>query len=230
MLIFRQFLWGAAFYGTYVLLTKFFLDELNYSEADTIMMMGAFGAVGPVFSAVGGFVADRYLGSFRAVYIGYTVYTFGFFLLGFGASNLNVPLSIFAIALIGYARGLSATSPTVLLGNSYSATNREAFQQGLTINYSLNNLGSFSSKYLFPFLVAYLAYQGNFYIAAGIMSITLVLFVLFKQQFIAVGNDLDRQPVSSKVWMGFVVAPPSCWVWCIGYSQIWMPVNTCCMP
>ncbi|MGF1686881.1 peptide MFS transporter [Photobacterium japonica] len=205
VLIFRQFLWGAAFYGTYVLLTKFFLDELNYSEADTIMMMGAFGAVGPVFSAVGGFFADRYLGSFRAVYIGYTVYTFGFFLLGYGASDLNVPLSIFAIALIGYARGLSATSPTVLLGNSYSATNREAFQQGLTINYSLNNLGSFSSKYLFPFMVAYLAYEGNFYIASGLMSITLVLFVLFRKQLIEVGNDLDKKPVSMPVWIGFVL-------------------------
>ncbi len=105
ILILRQFLWGAAFYGTYVLLTKFFLVELNYSEADTIMMLGAFGAVGPVFSAVGGFVADRYIGSFRAVYIGYSAYTIGFFMLGLGAAQVNIPLSIFSIALIGYARG-----------------------------------------------------------------------------------------------------------------------------
>ena len=95
VLILRQLLWGAAFYGVYVLLTKYFLTELNYSEADTIMMLGAFGAVGPVFSAVGGFAADRYIGSFRAVYIGYSVYTIGFFLLGIGASTLNIPLSIF---------------------------------------------------------------------------------------------------------------------------------------
>ncbi|OAN17959.1 MFS transporter [Photobacterium jeanii] len=205
VLILRQFLWGAAFYGAYVLLTKFFLDELNYSEADTIMMMGAFGAVGPVFSAVGGFVADRFIGSFRAVYIGYTTYTIGFLILGFGASTLNVPLSIFAIALIGYARGLSATSPTVLLGNSYSETNREAFQQGLTVNYSINNLGSFASKYLFPFFIAYWAYQGNFFISSGLMAITLVLFVTFRKQFTAVGNDLDRRPVSMKTWGLFVI-------------------------
>ncbi|KLV03814.1 MFS transporter [Photobacterium aquae] len=205
LLILRQFLWGAAFYGTYVLLTRFFLEELEYSEAETIMMMGAFGAVGPVFSAVGGFVADRFIGSFRAVYIGYTTYTIGFFILGYGASTLNVPLSIFAIALIGYARGLSATSPTVLLGNSYSETNRDAFQQGLTVNYSINNLGSFSSKYLFPFMVAFLAYQGNFYIASALISLTLVLFVVFRERFIAVGNDIDRRPVSTKVWGLFTV-------------------------
>ena len=151
LLILRQLLWGAAFYGVYVLLTKYFLYELNYSEADTIMMLGAFGAVGPVFSAVGGLVADRYIGSFRAVYIGYTIYAVGFFLLGIGASTLNIPMSIFAIALIGYARGLSATSPTVLFGNSYPDDRRSDFQEGLTVNYSINNLGSFASKYLFPF-------------------------------------------------------------------------------
>ncbi|OLQ71667.1 MFS transporter [Photobacterium proteolyticum] len=205
ILILRQFLWGAAFYGTYVLLTKFFLVELNYSEADTIMMLGAFGAVGPVFSAVGGFVADRYIGAFRAVYIGYTAYTIGFFTLGLGASQLNIPMSIFAIALIGYARGLSATCPTVLFGNSYSATNRESFQQGLTINYSINNLGSFLSQYLFPFMVAYLAYQGNFFISSFLMMLTLVLFFTFRKRFVDAGNDLDKSPVSIKVWAGFII-------------------------
>ncbi len=193
VLILRQLLWGAAYYGVYVLLTKYFLNELNYSEADTIMMLGAFGAVGPVFSAVGGFVADRYIGSFRSVYIGYTIYTIGFFLLGLGASTLNIPLSIFSIALIGYARGLSATSPTVLLGNSYPEDKRVEFQEGLTVNYSINNLGSFASQYLFPFFVAYVAYQGNFFISATLMFITLVLFFTFRKELAEVGNEVDRK-------------------------------------
>lgn len=55
------------------------------------MMLGAFGAVGPVFSAVGGLFVNRYMGAFRAVYIGYTVYAIGFLLLGIGASTLNIP-------------------------------------------------------------------------------------------------------------------------------------------
>lgn len=206
VLILRQLLWGAAFYGVYVLLTKYFLNELNYSEADTIMMLGAFGAVGPVFSAVGGFAADRYIGSFRAVYIGYTLYTIGFFLLGIGASSLSIPLSIFSIALIGYSRGLSATSPTVLLGNSYPDDRRVDFQEGLTVNYSINNLGSFASQYLFPFFVAYVAYQGNFFISSFLMLCTLVLFFTFRKELREVGNDLDRKSVSLKVWLGFLVA------------------------
>ena len=203
VLILRQLLWGAAFYGVYILLTKYFLYELNYSEADTIMMLGAFGAVGPVFSAVGGVVADRYIGSFRAVYIGYTIYAIGFLLLGVGASSLNVPLSIFAIALIGYSRGLSATSPTVLLGNSYPDDRRADFQEGLTVNYAINNLGAFLSKYLFPFFVAYIAYNGNFFISFALMSCNLILFFIFRKQLIAAGNKLDKKPVSLKIWVLF---------------------------
>ncbi len=205
VLILRQLLWGAAYYGVYVLLTKYFLLELNYSEADTIMMLGAFGAVGPVFSAVGGFAADRFIGSFRAVYIGYVIYAIGFFLLGIGASTLNIPVSIFAIALIGYARGLSATSPTVLLGRSFPEDQREVFQQGLTINYSINNLGSFSARYLFPFIVVYTGYQGNFFISGLLMVINLVLFFVFRKQLTAVGNNIDQKPVSLMVWLGFAV-------------------------
>ena len=205
VLITRQLLWGAAFYGVYVLLTKFFLDELNYTEADTIMMLGAFGAVGPVFSAVGGFFADRYIGAFRAVYIGYTVYAFGFLLLGIGASSLNIPLSILSIALIGYARGLSATCPTVLLSNSFSDDRRDDFQKGLTVNYALNNLGSFAAHYLFPFFIAYIAYQGNFYISFALMCITLALFWIYRKQLVEVGNEHDKRPVPAKFWAIFVV-------------------------
>ena len=205
ILILRQLLWGAAFYGVYVLLTKYFLVELNYSEADTIMMLGAFGAVGPVFSAVGGFVADRYIGAFRSVYIGYTVYTIGFFLLGIGASTLNIPVSIFAIALIGYARGLSATCPTVLLGNSFGDERRTDFQEALTVNYAINNLGSFFAHYLFPFFVAYIGYQGNFFIS-GTLGLTMItLFFIYRKGLIAAGNDLDQQPLSLKTWVMFIV-------------------------
>ncbi|MDD9194541.1 peptide MFS transporter [Aliivibrio sp. S3MY1] len=203
ILILRQFLWGAAFYGAFVLLTKFFLNDLNYSESDTIMMMGAFGAVGPVFSAVGGFLADKFIGAFRAVYIGYATYLVGFLLLGIGASQLNIPMSILSIALIGFARGLSATCPTVLFGNSYSETNRESFQQGLTVNYSINNLGSFSAKYLFPFLITYLAYQGVFFVSAILMGLNLLMFYKYRKELASVGNDLDKAPLSIKTWALF---------------------------
>lgn len=206
VLITRQLLWGASFYGIYVLLTRFFLDELNYSEADTLMMLGAFGAVGPVFSVLGGLAADRFIGAFRSVWIGYSFYTVGFLLLGVGASSQSIPMSLFSIALIGYSRGLSAASPTVLLGRSFGENKRDVFQEALTINYAINNLGSFVATYGFPFLVAYYGYQGNFYICTALMAINMVLFFVFREQLRNVGNEIDRRPVSIAIWAGFIVA------------------------
>ena len=203
VLMLRQMLWGAAYYGVYVLLTRFFLEELNYSETDTLMMLGAFGAVGPVFSVLGGLAADRVIGSFRAVYIGYTCYAAGLLSLSIGAGTLNIPLSIFAIALIGYSRGLSAACPTVLLGNSFAADKRDVFQQALTINYSINNLGSFTARYLFPLFIAYIGYRGNFMISTVLMSINVLLFFIFRRQLTAVGNDTDQRPVSAGTWAAF---------------------------
>lgn len=205
VLIFRQMLWGASFYGVYVLLTRFFLEELHYSEADTLMMLGAFGAVGPVFSVIGGMAADRMIGAFRAVYIGYFVYALGFLLLGVGAGMRNVSLSIFSIALIGYARGLSATCPTVLLGNSFAEDKRDDFQHALTLNYSINNLGSFTARYLFPFFIVYHGYQGNFLISTALMVINLTLLFWFRKPLKAAGNALDQAPLSMKAWINFAL-------------------------
>ncbi|WP_252179367.1 oligopeptide:H+ symporter [Endozoicomonas sp. 4G] len=200
VLILRQILWGAAFYGSFILLTRFFLDKLNYSEAQTIMMLGAFGAIGPVCSAIGGFVADRYIGSFRAVYIGYSFYAIGLAMLSAGAALINAPLSILGIAVIGYSRGLSSTSPTVLFGNSYNETNQDRFQEGLTLNYSLNNLGSFGAKYVFPFILAFVAYQGSFMLSSLIMCGILVLFYVYRKPLRAAGNAMDHRPLSLLFW------------------------------
>ncbi|GAM66869.1 di-/tripeptide transporter [Vibrio sp. JCM 19236] len=57
-----QMLFGLSFYGVLVSLTRFFLEELNYSEADTMMVVGAFAAIGPLFAIAGGFIADKLLG------------------------------------------------------------------------------------------------------------------------------------------------------------------------
>ena len=40
-----QFSFGLAFYGVMVILTRFFLEDLKYSEAETMMVVGAFNQV-----------------------------------------------------------------------------------------------------------------------------------------------------------------------------------------
>lgn len=62
-MMFCQMMFGLSFYGVMVILTRFFLEDLNYSEADTMMVVGAFSSIGPLFAIAGGFIADKFLGA-----------------------------------------------------------------------------------------------------------------------------------------------------------------------
>lgn len=66
-------MFGLSFYGVMVILTRFFLEDLNYSEADTMMVVGAFSSIGPLFAIAGGFIADKFLGAYRSLAISYVM-------------------------------------------------------------------------------------------------------------------------------------------------------------
>lgn len=59
-MMFCQAMFGLSFYGVMVILTRFFLEDLGYSEADTMMVVGAFSSIGPLFAIAGGFIADKF--------------------------------------------------------------------------------------------------------------------------------------------------------------------------
>ena len=61
-----QMAFGLSFYGVMAILTRFFLEDLQYSEAETMMVVGAFSAIGPLFAIAGGFIADKFLGPYRS--------------------------------------------------------------------------------------------------------------------------------------------------------------------
>lgn len=103
-------MFGLSFYGVMVILTRFFLEDLNYSEADTMMVVGAFSSIGPLFAIAGGFIADKFLGAYRSLAISYVTFAIGYALLVLGASSTHVPLSLVGIALASYARGLMSPS------------------------------------------------------------------------------------------------------------------------
>lgn len=105
-----QMMFGLSFYGVMVILTRFFLENLNYSEADTMMVVGAFSSIGPLFAIAGGFIADKFLGAYRSLTISYFGFAIGYALLVMGASTLNVPVSLIGIALASYSRGLMSPS------------------------------------------------------------------------------------------------------------------------
>lgn len=138
----------------------FFLEDLGYNEADTMMVVGAFSSIGPLFAIAGGFIADKFLGAYRSLTIAYGAFATGYVLLVLGASATNVPMALAGIALASYARGLMSPSYPSLYKRTFKS--QEDFENCYPINYSVNNVGALLGQYLFPMFVLAIGFNGSF--------------------------------------------------------------------
>ena len=184
-----QMLFGLSFYGVMVILTRFFLEDLGYSEADTMMVVGAFSSIGPLFAIAGGFIADKFLGAYRSLTIAYLGFAIGYTLLVLGASAGNVPMSLVGIALASYARGLMSPSYPSLYKRTFAS--QEDFENGYPVNYSVNNIGAFLGQYLFPMLVLIVGFNGSFMLSASMAAVAFVILVVSRKPLLSVGAEID---------------------------------------
>ncbi|WP_372654241.1 peptide MFS transporter [Halobacteriovorax sp.] len=196
-----QMSFGLSFYGVMAILTRFFLEDLKYNEADTMMVVGSFSSIGPLFAIAGGFIADRYLGTYRSLTIAYFAFAVGYILLIIGAITVNIPLSLASIALASYARGLMSPSYPSLFKRTFDS--QEHFENAYPINYSINNLGAFISQYLFPLFILVIGFSGGFVLSCLIATLAFVLIIYHQKSFVKIASPIDQAPVSKKNWTIF---------------------------
>ncbi|WP_375750555.1 peptide MFS transporter [Vibrio sp. HN007] len=200
-MMFCQAMFGLSFYGVMVILTRFFLEELGYSEADTMMVVGAFSSIGPLFAIAGGFIADKFLGAYRSLTIAYLGFASGYALLFLGASAQNVAMALCGIALASYSRGLMSPSYPSLFKRTFAT--EEDFENGFPVNYSINNVGALIGQYAFPLLVLVLGFNGSFALSGVLAALAFLTLVTFRKPLVNSAAELDQTPVSSKNWILF---------------------------
>ena len=200
-------MFGLSFYGVMVILTRFFLENLNYSEADTMMVVGAFSSIGPLFAIAGGFIADKFLGAYRSLTISYFGFAIGYALLVMGASTLNVPMSLIGIALASYSRGLMSPSYPSLYKRTFQS--EEHFENAYPVNYSVNNIGALLGQYFFPMLVLILGFHGSFALSAAMATLAFVILFISRKPLLSVATDMDKKPAGAKNWLAFIAISAS---------------------
>jgi len=191
-----QMAFGLSFYGVMAILTRFFLEDLKYNEADTMMIVGAFSAIGPLFAIAGGFIADKFLGAYRSLAIAYFAFAAGYLLLVFGASTTSVAMSLAGIALASYARGLMSPSYPSLFRSTFAS--RAEFENGFPVNYSVNNVGAFLGQYLFPMLVLAAGFTSGFLLSGAMAVLAFAILMILRKPFVEIGHKIDQEPVSAK--------------------------------
>ncbi|MDC5706610.1 MFS transporter [Vibrio europaeus] len=169
-------------FGIMTVLSRYFLQELEYSESDTMMVVGAYSAIGPLFAVVGGFIADKLIGAHRSLIIAYGMYALGQILLVTGSAHQSVPMTLLGIALGSYSRGLMSPTYPTLFKRAFATA--EDFEKGFPVHYSVFNFGVLVGQYLFPMLILVAGFNGCF-----LLSAALALLSFFGHTFTTVKRE-----------------------------------------
>ena len=204
-----------SYYGMRALLMLFMVKTaadggLGMDTKSAAAIYGTYTMSVYLLSILGGFIADNFIGSRRAVLFGGIVIATGHF-----AMALNSSSTFFTgLVLIALGTGLLKPNISTMVGALYSPTDvrRDA---GFSIFYMGINVGAF----LAPLLTGYLAQSAGWktqlvswglnpahswhwgFAAAGVgMTLGLVVYVLQRDRLAHVGNAPEPTPDGSRPW------------------------------
>jgi len=170
-----------SYYGMRAILVLYLTKSLNWSGQDASRLYGAYTGAVYLTPMIGGYIADRFIGTRRSLVIGGIIIAIGHFLLAVEG------MTFFYAGLIAVVIGTGFFKPNVstMVGQLYAEGDprRDA---GFTIFYSCFNFGAF----LAPLICGYLAedprYGWHFgFGAAGVgMVLGLIVYLLGRDKYL----------------------------------------------
>ncbi|WP_420806360.1 peptide MFS transporter [Weissella kandleri] len=156
--------------------------DLNISRAVAASIMAIYASMVYLSGALGGYMADRILGSRRAVFIGGLFIMSGHLVLAlpFGANAL-----FGSIVLIIIGTGLLKPNVSAMVGDLYSPEDRRR-DAGFSIFVFGINLGSFIA----PLLVGWVQANAGFHLAFGLAAVGM--FIGLVQYYFGGKKDLPK--------------------------------------
>ena len=171
-----------SYYGMRALLVLYLVNELLWDKARAASLYGTYTMLVFLTPLVGGYIADRFIGTHRSLLIGGIVIASGHFVLAIpGMQAFYIGLGLVVIGT-----GFFKANVSTMVGQLYTTgdTRRDA---GFTFFYMGINTGAF----LGPIICGYLAQSPRFgwhwgFAAAGVgMLAGLIWYALGKQKYLA---------------------------------------------
>ena len=162
-----------SYYGMRALLILYLTKHWEFSDAHSYVIYGAYTSLVYIMPVFGGMLADRILGSRKAV-------TFGAILLVLGHTGMafenNVQLFYLSLALIISGVGFLKPNISTMVGSLYSEGDPRR-DSGFTIFYMGINIGAFSASLLCGYLGETYGWSYGFGAAGVGMLIGLIIFL-----------------------------------------------------
>ena len=176
-----------SYYGMRALLVLYLVNYLKWSDGDASRLYGTYTSLVFLTPLVGGYLADRYIGTRRSLVIGGIIIAMGHFSLAFQ----TMPMFYAGLAFIIVGTGFFKPNVSTMVGQIYKPgdTRRDA---GFTIFYMGINLGAF----LAPLVCGYLGQRVGWhygFVAAGVgMVLGLIIYLWGRDKYLP-GIGLTRK-------------------------------------
>ncbi|MCL6570768.1 MAG: peptide MFS transporter [Bacillus sp. (in: Bacteria)] len=188
-----------SYYGMKAILVYYMYYEvskggLGLDESLALSIVSIYGSLVYMSGVIGGWLADRILGTAKAVFYGGILIMFGHIVLAIPGSTTMFFISMILIVL---GTGLLKPNVSTIVGEIYSESDIRR-DSGFTIFYMGINLGAF----LAPLIVGTVGMNYNFHLGFGIaavgMFLGLILFVLTKKKNLGLAGTTISNPLSPK--------------------------------
>jgi proton-dependent oligopeptide transporter, POT family len=184
-----------SYYGMRALLILYMVGSvqqpgLGFGEKRAATIYGAYTMLVYLMGIPGGFIADRWLGHYRAVLIGGIIIACGHFSMAVP----GMPFFFAGLGLIVLGTGLLKPNVSTIVGTLYSKEDKRR-DSGFSIFYMGINLGAFIA----PLITGYLGQKINWHFgfaAAGVgMTLGLIQYVAGKKYLVAHSTAKTPQTV-----------------------------------
>ncbi len=180
-----------SFYGMRAIFTLYMVKALMMNNQEASKIYGSYTGLVFLTPLIGGFIADRYWGNRRSIFVGGLLMALGQFAMYFSASNytnqdIAIPMMWVGLSFLIIGNGFFKPNISTMVGQLYPEGDRRV-DSAFTIFYMGINLGAFFS----PLVCGYLGDTNNpadfkwGFLAAGIgMLVSVTIFELLKDKYI----------------------------------------------
>jgi POT family proton-dependent oligopeptide transporter len=178
-----------SYYGMRAIFVLFMTNKLLFDKAYASNIYGSYTGLVYLTPLIGGYVADRYWGNRKSIFVGGLLMALGQFILfacaslpqGAGTASL---LLWTGLAFLIFGNGFFKPNISTMVGQLYPETDNSRKDSAYTIFYMGINAGAFVA----PLVCGYLGENVDFkwgFLAAGIgMLISLVIFYFTKDRYV----------------------------------------------
>ena len=182
-----------SYYGMRALLVLYLVNSLHWDKARAASLYGTYTMLVYLTPLIGGYLADRYIGTHRALIIGSVIIASGHFVLAF--PGMNAFYAGLGLVIIG--TGFFKANVSTMVGQLYEKGD-ERRDAGFTFFYMGINTGGM----LGPLVCGALAQSDHFgwhygFAAAGVgMVLGLIIYLTQKRKFL---GDIGDAPTGAPV-------------------------------